>query len=99
MAARRTRNLAFTSGLVIGRKQLLLALFDAIFLVCPFAQVDQLAAFAAKRAEAVAGIPLMLLATLRADNNRRCLAKHYDKRLQKVRSNGTSCSNSVDFAA
>ena len=56
-------------------------------------------AFAAKRAEAVVGVPLMFLAALRTGHDGWLIARHDQARLQKVRSNGTSCSNRADFAA
>lgn len=49
--------------------QILLALFDAIFLVRPFAQVDEFAAFAAEGTEAVAGVPFHFLAAVRAGDD------------------------------
>ena len=61
MAAWCTWNFFIASGLVIRVRQFLLALFDAIFLVRPFPQIDEFAAFAAERAEAVVGVPYHVL--------------------------------------
>jgi len=102
MAAWRTWHRAIASGLVRRLGEILLVLVrwlgNTIFLVRPFAQVDHLAAFAAERAEWVVGVPLVFFAATRTGNDRRFFFHHED-RLQKVSSNGTSCSNSVDFAA
>ena len=102
MAAWCARDFFVASGLVrrLGEILLVLAgrLGDAIFLVRPLAQVDHLAAFAAERAERVVGVPLVFFAATRTGNDRRFFL-HHDERLQNVSSNGTSCSNSVVFAA
>ena len=78
---------------------------NAIFLVGPPPEIDHLAAFAAEWAEGVVGVPLMFLPAVGAGYDERilCIAflhgSLHEERLQKVSSNGTSCSNSVDFAA
>ena len=101
MAVWRARNCTVASGLVIWRGQFLFfhRLCHAIVFAGPFAQIDQLAAFAAERSKAVVGVPLMFLAAMRAGHDRWLVGRHDQERLQKVRSKGTSCSNSVDFAA
>lgn len=91
MAKRRTRDCIAASGLVswwCGKFLLFYRLFNAVFFVGPFAEVDHFAAFAAKWAEAVAGVPLVFFAALRAGDDGRF--GHYEARLQKVSSNGTS---------
>ena len=50
-------------------QRVLLALFNAIFFVCPFPKIDELAALAAKRAEAIGGVPDMYFAALRTGND------------------------------
>ena len=67
-------------------RQFLFALFDAIFFVRPFPQIDEFAAFAAERAEAVAGVPYHFLAAIRAGDDR--WLAHCSE--QKVRSKATS---------
>ena len=81
-----TRHCIVASGLVILVRQFLFALFNPIFLVRPFAQIDEFAAFAAERAEAIVRVPYMFLAASRARDNR--WFAHESE--QKVRSNGTS---------
>jgi hypothetical protein len=66
MAARRARDCIAASGLVIGVGNFLFALFNAIFFVGPFSQVDHFATLAAKGAKAISGVPYVLFPALRA---------------------------------
>ena len=74
-------------------------LSNAVFLICPFAQVNHLAAFTAKWAEAIADIPLMFVAAMGAGHDGQFFAGHYVEMLQNVNLNGTSCSNNEDLAS
>ena len=88
MAARCTRYRLVASGLGFLISAVSFAYFDAIFFVRPFPQIDHLAAFATEGTELVCGVPLMLLATVRARDDSGLT--HCEE--QKVRSNSTSCS-------
>ena len=74
-------------------------LFNPIVFAGPFSQINQLAAFTAKRTKRVAGVPLMFFAAMRAGHDQRRFALHHEEMLQKVNSKGTSCSNRVDLGA
>jgi len=99
VAAWGARDIAFASGLGFLIAGISFALLHAIFLVGPLAQIDHFAAFAAERAKAVVGVPLVFFATARTGNDQMWFEWYHDEILQKVNSNGTSCSNSVDLAA
>lgn len=103
MAAWRAWRGLIASSLVrrLGKLLFFCWLRNAIFFAGPFPQVNQLATFAAKRTKAIAGIPLMFDTAMRTGHNWRGFRFiwHYQGRLQKVRSNGTSWSTCVDFAA
>lgn len=103
MASWRPWNKLAASGLVRRLAEFLFVLVsglrDAIVFVGPFSQIDELAALAAERSGRVAGVPLMFFAAVRAGYDGQLIGRHDQARLQKVNSNGTSCSNSVDLAA
>ena len=101
MAARRARDRATASGLVrrFGESCFLFVrLGDAIFLVRPLAEVDQLAALAAERPKRLSVSHWCSLPQC-GQVTTGCFCRMAGREAQKVSSNGTSCSNSAVLAA